>query len=71
MGTVADEMEQEREGSIWLSSWREKILKQGRVGKRVLKVVRTWNRTCDMSHDADKITESLAGKTCIRTFKYS
>lgn len=54
MGTVADEMEQEREGSIWLSSWVEMNLKQGRVGKRVLKMVKTWNRASSMSHDADK-----------------
>lgn len=45
-------------------------LKQGRAGKRVLKMVRTWNRTSGVSHDADKITESMAGKNCIRTLKY-
>lgn len=54
MGTVADEMEQEREGSIWLSSWVGMNLKQQRVGRRVLKMVKAWNRNGSMSHDADK-----------------
>lgn len=53
-----------------MSSWVEMSLKQGRVGKRVLKMVKTWNRASSMSHDADEITDSLAGKSCIRTLKY-
>lgn len=51
VGTVADEMEQEREDSSWLSSWVEMNFKQGRVGKRFLKMVKTWNRAGSVSHD--------------------
>lgn len=65
MGTVADEMEQEREGSIWLSSWVEMNFKQGRVGTRFLKMVKTWNRAGSVSQDAGEITERWAGKSCI------
>lgn len=54
MDTVADEMEQERVDSIWLSSWVGMNLKQQRLGKRVLKMVKAWNRNSSMSHDADK-----------------
>lgn len=69
-GTLADEMEQEREGSIWLSSWVEMNFKQGRVGKRFLKMVKTWNGAGSTSHDAEEITERWAGKSCMRTLKY-
>lgn len=54
MDTVADEMEQERVDSIWSSSWIGMNLKQQRFGRRVLKMVRAWNRNSSMSHDADK-----------------
>lgn len=70
MGTVADEMEQGKDSSIWLSSWVEMNFKQGRVGKRFLKMVETWNRAGCVSHDAEESTERWAGKSCMRTLKY-
>lgn len=70
MRTVADEMEQEKEGSIWLSSWVEMNFKQGRVGKRFLKMVETRNRADSMSHGGEEITERWAGKSCMKTPKY-
>lgn len=44
MDTVADEMERERVDTIWLSSWVGMNLKQQRLGRRVLKMVKAWNR---------------------------